>query len=120
MNVSFNDDEVEVLAVALDVALGLLNGAEKRTISPLTVTGEESLDALNETARREAIKRERRRFKELRARLSIDSDESHGVPVSAEFLEIALGVLPTAMQDDRSEELFEQWLIDREDEERRR
>src|SRR5699024_5836665 len=83
------------LAAAVEVTLELLDAAERhRSFS----------DDENEQDKLKAIKRERRRYEELRARLV--ADEHHGVPVALEFLEQAPGVGPTSIPDDVSDEHF--------------
>ena len=94
-----NDNEL--LAAAVEFTLELLDIAERSRSFP---------DDENERYKRQAIKLERRRYKELRARLV--ADEGHGVPVARAFLEAALGLYPTVFPDNAGEELYEQWLQD--------
>lgn len=94
-----NEEDQESLAAAVELTLELLDTAERHRSFP---------DDANEREKREAIKRERRRYKELRARLV--TDEDHGVPVAREFLEQTLRVTPTEIPDDESDERFAAWF----------
>lgn len=103
-------EDHESLAAAVELTLELLDAAERRRSFPGRDGELGDFDDENERWKRESIKRERRRYKELRARLVVD--EAHGVPVSREFLETALGLFPDVTPDDQTEELYEQWVED--------
>lgn len=98
-----NETDQDSLAVAVELTLELLDAAERRRSFP---------DDDNERAKHRWILHERRRYKELRARLV--PDEHHGVPVAREFLELALGVGPTRIDvsDDDSDERFDAWFAE--------
>lgn len=94
-----DDTDRAHLAAALDILLELFDVAERRRSFP---------DDENESNKQESLKQERRRYKGLRAQLAVD--EQHGVPVAREFLDYALGVHPTAFDDDEDTELYDLWI----------
>jgi|SRR5699024_1128950 len=95
------DDDHDRLAVAVDVTLELLDVAERRMSGPGVGHG----DGWSE---REWIKSERRRYKELRARLI--ADERHGVHVVREFLELALSLGSPGDDDIAGDACYEEWF----------
>lgn len=96
MNLS--EEDIDSLAVAVDLVLSELDRAEKQVSFPKAGEKECNEDSENERYKHIFLKQERRRFKGLRAKLV--SDEQHGVPVAQEFLNIALGLESTALPDD--------------------
>lgn len=107
---TIGENDRQFLAAAVELTLELLDVAERRMSFPGQSSEPGDFDVENERCKREAIKRERRRFKEIRARLV--ADEAHGVPVAREFLAQALGLYPTVIPADDMDQLYEQWLED--------
>lgn len=105
-----SEEDIESLAAAVDFVLSELDQAEQQVSFPRAGENPSSEDAENERNKRHFLKQERRRYKAIRARLL--GDERHGVPVVQEFLNIALGLEPTAYPGDDSEEHYERWVND--------
>ncbi|MGL5863999.1 MAG: hypothetical protein ACRCY9_22380 [Phycicoccus sp.] len=93
------------LAAAVDLILDMLASAERQRSFPEDGVGDE-----NERAKRDLIKLERRRYKELRARLR--PEEQHGVPGAREFLDAALGLYPSVEDDAEDDALYERWRLE--------
>ncbi|MBS3177213.1 MULTISPECIES: hypothetical protein [unclassified Pseudoclavibacter] len=104
------DTQGNALAAAVDVVLALLAAAERRSSFSSPGEAPSDLDAENERKKREAMARERARYRSLRKR--IDADEKHGVPVALDALDLALGVRPTTWIDDNddTEELYKLYV----------
>ena len=105
-----SEEDIESLAAAVDLVLSKLDQAEKQVSFPRPGEKPCSEDAENERNKRHFLKQERRRYKAIRARLL--GDEQHGVPVAQEFLNIGLGLEPTAFPGDDCEERYERWAND--------
>lgn len=98
--------EGNALAAAVEVVLALLAAAERRSSFPLPGEAPSESDAENERAKREWIASEREHYLSLRKQ--IKADETHGVPVALQALDLALGGVPTVWIDenDDTEELY--------------
>ena len=92
-------DDQDVLATALDVVLELFELSEQRVLP----------NEADERDKQRSLKMERRRYKELRAKL--DPERHHGMPVLRESLYSALGVVSNPPEDIWLERNYHDWLL---------